>query len=124
MSTAHRKANLQLIYAADLARSLAFYKKLFDAEPVFTSPRYAAFDAGGEALFAIWTGGTRPDATAPRYAEIGIMLATDDEVRQLYEQWRELPEIKIARALHTEVFGSTFLVQDPDGHIIRVCRRD
>ncbi|MGK3958983.1 VOC family protein [Sorangium sp. So ce118] len=124
MSTAPRKANLQLVYVTDVARSTDFYKKVFNAEPAFTSPRYVAFDAGADATFAIWAGGTKPDAAAPRYAEIGIMLASNEEVERLYEEWRKLPEIKIARELYTEVFGSTFLVQDPDGHIIRVCRRD
>jgi predicted enzyme related to lactoylglutathione lyase len=124
MSTEPRKANLQLVYVTDIARSTDFYKKVFDAEPVFTSPRYVAFAAGADATFALWSGGTKPDAAAPRYAEIGIMLASNEEVERLYEQWRKLPEIKIARELYTEAFGRTFLVQDPDGHIIRICRRD
>lgn len=124
MSTIPRKANLQLIYVTDVAHSTDFYSKVFNAPPAFKSPRYVAFDVGADAIFAIWTGGTKPDATAPRYAEIGIMLESNEEVERLYEDWRKLPEIKIARELYTEVFGRTFLVQDPDGHIIRVCRRD
>jgi hypothetical protein len=50
------KPNLQLIYVSDIGRSTTFYKTLFNSEPVFSSPRYVAFSAGGEALFAIWTG--------------------------------------------------------------------
>ena len=33
-------------------------------------------------------------------------------------------DINITREPYTEVFGLTFLVEDPDGHIIRVCPLD
>jgi predicted enzyme related to lactoylglutathione lyase len=116
--------NLQLIYVTDIERSRAFYKKLFKAEPVFSSPRYVAFKAGGEGLFAIWTGGGAPDITAPRFSEIGIMLPSNKDVDHLFDQWQKDPDIKILQEPCTEVFGRTFLVQDPDGHVIRVCPLD
>ena len=118
------KANLQLIYVSDIERSTAFYKTLFKAEPVFASPRYVAFSAGGEALFAIWTGGTTPDLATPRFSEIGIMLPKNEDVDHLYEEWKKNPEIKIAQEPRDEVFGRTFIVHDPDGHIIRVSPLD
>lgn len=124
MITISPKPNLQLIYVSDIERSTNFYKTLFNAEPIFFSPRYVAFAADGEALFAIWTGGTTPDAAAPRFSEIGIMLPSSEEVDLLFEKWRKNPDIKIVREPYTEVFGRTFLVADPDGHIIRVCPRD
>lgn len=124
MNSRSRKANLQLLYVTDVERSTAFYKKVFNAEPVIGSPRYVTFNAGADAIFALWSGGTKPDPATPRYSEVGIMLTSDEEVERLYQEWRELSEIKIVRELYTEVFGNTFLVQDPDGHIIRVCRRD
>ncbi len=118
------KPNLQLIYVTDIAHSSAFYKKLFNAEPVFSSPRYVAFSADDYALFALWTGGIAPDPAAPRFSEIGIMLSSNEKVDKLYEQWNEDPEIKIIQKPYTEVFGRTFLVADPDGHIIRVSPLD
>lgn len=118
------KPNLQLIYVSNIERSTAFYKMLFNAEPVFFSPRYVAFAAGDEALFAIWTGGTTPDVAAPRFSEIGIMLPSSEEVDRLFEQWQQNPDIQIVQEPRTEVFGRTFLVKDPDGHIIRVCPLD
>ena len=42
--------NLQLIYVSDIERSTFFYKTIFKKDPVFTSPRYVAFSASGEAL--------------------------------------------------------------------------
>lgn len=118
------KPNLQLVYVSDIERSTTFYKTIFNAEPLFSSPRYVAFSAGGEALFAIWTGGQKPDATAPRFSEIGIMLPSGEDVLGLFEVWRQNPDIKIVREPYSEVFGLTFLAEDPDGHIIRVCPLD
>ncbi len=122
--TISTKPNLQLIYVSDLERSTAFYETLFDTKPVFTSPRYVAFDAGGEALFSLWTGGVVPDVAVPRFSEVGIMLSSNDEVDSLYEKWQQIPDINIVQEPTTEIFGRFFLVQDPDGHIIRVCPLD
>jgi len=118
------KANLQLIYVSDMERSVSFYKSIFKTDPLFSSPRYVAFNAGGEALFALWTGGTSPDQTIPRFCEIGIMLSSNEAVDHLFEEWKGKPDITIVQEPRTEVFGRTFLVKDPDGHMIRVCPRD
>jgi predicted enzyme related to lactoylglutathione lyase len=118
------KANLQLIYVSDISRSTDFYKKLFEAEPAFSTPRYVAFGAGKDALFALWTGGEQPDPEIPRYSEIGIMLPTSSDVDMLHAKWQEIAEINIVRPPYDEVFGRTFLVKDPDGHLIRVSPLD
>ena len=83
-----------------------------------------AFSAGGEALVAIWAGGTAPDSGTPRFSEIGIMVPSNEDVERLFEEWQKDSDIKILQEPCTEVFGRTFLVQDPDGHIIRVCLLD
>jgi predicted enzyme related to lactoylglutathione lyase len=123
--TKSRKPNLQLIYVANIERSTAFYKTIFNAEPTFSSPRYVVFTAGGDAYFALWSGAdTEPDMNAPRFSEIGIMLPSDEEVECLCEDWKKNSTIKFSQEIHTAVFGRTFLVEDPDGHIIRVCSMD
>ncbi len=122
--TTPTKPNLQLVYVSDIERSTDFYKTIFNSEPVFSSPRYVAFSAGSEALFAIWSGGTTPDIAAPRFSEIGIMLPSNEDVERLFEEWQKNANIKIIQEPCTEVFGRTFLAQDPDGHIIRVCPLD
>ncbi|MDE1482922.1 VOC family protein [Xenorhabdus bovienii] len=124
VETVSPKPNLQLVYVSDIEHSTAFYKTIFNAEPIFASPRYVAFSAGGEVLFAIWSGGTKPDRAIPRFSEIGIMLPSGKDVDRCFEEWRKNPEIKIVQEPHTEVFGRTFLAEDPDGHIIRVCPLD
>ncbi len=124
MIKASPKPNLQLVYVSDINRSTSFYKTLFNTDPVFESPRYVAFSAGGDALFAIWSGGAMPDASVPRYSEIGIMLPSSEDVDNLFEEWKNNSNIKIIQEPSTEIFGRTFLVEDPDGHIIRVCPLD
>jgi catechol 2,3-dioxygenase-like lactoylglutathione lyase family enzyme len=119
-----RSPNLQLIYVSDIERSTHYYSKIFNYKPIFKSPRYVVFTIDGEAQFAIWSGGTTPDNTVPRFCEIGIMLPSDKAVETLFEDWKKSDEIKFSRDLYTEVFGLTFLVEDPDGHIIRVCSVD
>ncbi|WP_323855385.1 VOC family protein [Xenorhabdus koppenhoeferi] len=118
------KPNLQLVYVSDIERSTTFYKTLFNAEPIFSSPRYVAFPADKEAIFAIWSGGEKPDSAVPRFSEIGIMLPSEENVDQLFEKWQKNPNIAIKQKPYTDVFGRTFLVTDPDGHIIRVCPLD
>lgn len=117
--------NLQLIYVSDIERSCDFYKTIFNAKPIFESPRYVAFsaDASGEALFAIWSGGATPD-NVPRFSEIGLMLSSSEDVDRIYENWKMNPVINVLQEPSTEIFGRTFLIQDPDGHVIRVCQRD
>ncbi|KAA1193634.1 VOC family protein [Photorhabdus heterorhabditis] len=122
--TISSKPNLQLVYVSDIDRSTAFYQTLFNSEPVFSSPRYVAFSAGDEALFAIWSGGTKPDVAVPRFSEIGIMLPSSEDVDRFFAEWQKNPDIKIVQEPYTEVFGRTFLAEDPDGHIIRVCPLD
>lgn len=118
------QANLQLLYVTDIQRSAALYRRLFAADPVFVSPRYVAFSAGGDALFALWSGGDAPHADVPRFVEAGIMLASGEAVDQLYQAWRNDPDLRVAQPPSTEVFGRTFLMLDPDGHRLRVCQRD
>ncbi|MGL4348192.1 MAG: VOC family protein [Chlamydiales bacterium] len=120
------RANLQLVYVSDIERSTEFYKTLFNSDPIFVSPRYVAFSAthNGKALFAIWSGGTSPDLSTPRFSEIGILLSSNEEVNSLFEKWEKVPNITIVKKPYDEVFGRTFIISDPDGHLIRVSPLD
>jgi catechol 2,3-dioxygenase-like lactoylglutathione lyase family enzyme len=115
-------ANLQLIYVSDIQKSTAFYSKLFQLEPVMITPRYVSFAASthGDALFALWTGGEQPDPNTPRFNEIGLMVSNDYQIQTLYQDLQNNPDIQIHSPLKTEVFGATFVIKDPDGHLIRI----
>jgi len=118
--------NLQLVYVTDVERSTSFYKFIFKKNPVFITPRYVAFASSGDALFAIWSGGEKPDSDIPRFSEIGIMLPTGEDVDNLFTEWttQKSTDITVLKEPYTDVFGRTFLISDPDGHIIRVCPLD
>jgi predicted enzyme related to lactoylglutathione lyase len=118
------KPNLHIVYVTDVEVSTHFYKTLFKTDPIFTSPRYVVFSAGGGVEFALWSGAETPDSTTPRFSEIGIQLPTDKDVEDLFKEWLEIKDIKFSREIYSEVFGRTFLVEDPDGHMIRVCSED
>ncbi len=118
--------NLQLVYVSNVERSTDFYRFIFKKEPVFVTPRYVAFPSSGDALFAIWSGGEEPVAEIPRFSEIGIMLPTGEDVDKLFNEWtkQKSRQINVIKEPYTDVFGRTFLISDPDGHIIRVCPLD
>ncbi|OOF29413.1 VOC family protein [Salinivibrio proteolyticus] len=120
------RANLQLVYVSNIDRSVSFYQQLFQCEPVFTSPRYVAFSASeqGDALFALWTGGEQPSPSITRLSEIGIMVPTNDDVDAVFDQWSNNLTINVIQPPYDDVFGRTFVIQDPDGHFVRVAPID
>ncbi|WOP18248.1 VOC family protein [Raineyella sp. LH-20] len=113
--------NLFLVYVRDAAASTRFYRDLFEVDPVFTSPRYVAFEAAPGVLFALWTG--RPEhaiPATPRTAEVGLMVpGSSAAIDALHARWATTG-ITVVEAPHDEVFGRTFVVADPDGNLIRV----
>lgn len=113
--------NLFLIYVRDAAAATTFYRKLFDIEPVFTSPRYVAFEAAPGVLFALWTGRSEYAVPGtPRTCEVGLMVpGSASAVDEIYARW-SAAGVHVAEEPHDDVFGRTFVVTDPDGNLIRV----
>lgn len=116
--------NLFLIYVRDAAESARFYGDLFDMEPTFTSPFFISFDISGGVSFAVWSGedaGARAaDAGETPRHEIGLTLPGGAaEIDARFAQWRA-KGLHVVSEPHDAVFGRTFVVADPDGHLIRV----
>lgn len=67
-----------------------------------------------------------PGKNVPHFSEIGIILPHGEAVDKLYAEWQEQSTFKInvLKEPYTDAFGQTFLIKDPDGHIIRVCFLD
>ena len=118
------KANLQLIYVSDIRYSTVLYTNLLD-EPHTVTPRYVAFSADdkGKSTFALWAG-EKPIPDLKRSNEVGIMLEADSDVDEAFENYKCLPGITVIDPPCNHVFGRSFLLKDPDGHLIRVCSRD
>ncbi|WP_244930050.1 VOC family protein [Nocardioides sp. W7] len=117
--------NLFLVYVTDVERATAFYRDLFEMEPVMTTPRYVPFEVAPGLLFALWGG--RPDQVtpgAPRTSEVGLMVpGSADAVDALFDSWLTR-DVSVVEEPHDEVFGRTFVVADPDGNLIRVSPLD
>ncbi|GAA1327190.1 VOC family protein [Brachybacterium rhamnosum] len=113
--------NLFLVYVRDAERSTAFYRGLLGIEPVFTSPRYVAFEVAPGVLFALWTGRSEHAVPGtPRTSEVGLMLpGPAAEIDKLHERW-VAQGVRSVEPPTDEVFGRTFVVADPDGNLLRV----
>ncbi|PWJ46494.1 Glyoxalase/Bleomycin resistance protein/Dioxygenase superfamily protein [Quadrisphaera granulorum] len=117
--------NLFLVYVSDAAQAAAFYSDLFDMAPVFTSPRYIAFEVAPGVLFAVWTGRSEHAVPATRrLSEVGLMVpGGGGAVDEVYARW-VVKGVTVLEEPHDEVFGRTFVITDPDGNLVRVSPTD
>ena len=113
--------NLFLVYVTDIERATAFYRELFEIEPVMLTPRYVPFQVAPGVLFALWNG--RRDQVAsdtPRASEVGLMVpGSKAAVDDVYDTWAATG-VTVVEEPHDDVFGRTFVIADPDGNLIRV----
>ena len=118
------KPSTLLQYVRDVATSATFYSGILGTAPVEQSPGFALFLLGDGAALGLWQ---RDDVKPPvdaqgGAAELAMVVANPDEVRQLHDAWRALG-VQIAQAPVTLEFGYTFVGVDPDGHRLRVYSR-
>ncbi|WP_447935774.1 VOC family protein [Stenotrophomonas lactitubi] len=118
------KPSTLLQYVRDVATSVAFYSGILGTPPVEQSPGFALFLLGDGAALGLWQrDDVQPPVTAEAgAAELAMVVANPDEVRQLHDAWRALG-VQIAQAPVTLEFGHTFVGVDPDGHRLRVYSR-
>lgn len=115
--------NLFLIYVTDVERSTAFYRDLFDIEPVMVTPRYVPFEVAPGVLFSLWSGGDVHPET-PRTSEVGLMVpGSAAAVDEVFARW-SAKGVTVVEEPHDDVFGRTFVIADPDGNFIRVAPVD
>lgn len=113
--------NLFLTYVTDVERATAFYRDLFELEPVMLTPRYVPFEIAPGVTFAVW--GARAEAVASdpvRTSEIGLNLEGGPAaIEARHAEW-VAKGVRIVEPPHDDVFGRTFVAADPDGNLIRV----
>lgn len=117
--------SLFIIYVTDVAASTAFYSELFEMSPRFTSPRFVEFAVASDVGLALWSGKAESVASATgRTGEVCLNLpGGSDEIVQQHQRWCSLG-VTIVEGLHDDVFGRTFVAQDPDGNLLRVAPVD
>ena len=108
-------------YVADAPASTALYSKLFDAEPVQSSPTFSMFAFPNGGTFGVWgrSDVTPKSETAGGAVEFAFAAKGDDEVKAMHEDWQKLG-LEIIQPPTMMPFGFTFTATDPDGHRLRV----
>ncbi|WP_431791905.1 VOC family protein [Kocuria palustris] len=117
--------NLFIVYVTDVAVSTSFYSKLFRMNPRFTSPRFVEFEVATGAGLALWSGKADSlTSTTGRTSEVCLNLPGGPQVIDgQYQHWCNLG-VTIVQEPHDDVFGRTFIAQDPDGNLLRVAPVD
>ncbi|MEH0146072.1 VOC family protein [Corynebacterium sp. Q4381] len=112
-----------IVYASDIDASVAFYRDLLGLDTDFVSPRYVTFALAEGVSLALWTGSADSlnEATA-RTAEVCLNVPAG-EVAAMFDRWKE-QGVTVLREPYEEVFGTTFVVADPDGNPVRVAPID
>lgn len=117
--------NLFIVYVTDVTVSTAFYSKLFGMNPRFTSPRFVEFEVATGVGLALWSGKADSlTSTTGRANEVCLNLpGGPHDIDEQYQRWCDLG-VTIVQEPHDDVFGRTFIAQDPDGNLLRVAPVD
>lgn len=117
-----RTLNYILLAVADPAASKQFYSNLLGLEPVQNSPTFVLYVLSNGMKLGLWI----KDEIEPKPLPVGgveVTFSEDDEaaVRATYADWSG--KAKVLQEPVAMDFGFTFVVEDPDGHRIRVFAR-
>lgn len=112
-----------IVYVSDIEASVAFYSDLLGLDTDFVSPRYVTFALGTGVSLALWTGSSAAlEGARARTTEVCLNVPAG-EVAATFEQWKG-KGVTVLREPYEEVFGTTFVVADPDDNLIRVAPID
>ena len=117
-----RTLNYILLAVADPAASQKFYSDLLGIEPVESAPTFVLYVLPNGMKLGLWVKeGMEPRPLPAGGVEVTFSEDNDDAVRATYAQWRS--KAKVLQEPVAMGFGFTFVVEDPDGHRIRVFAR-
>ena len=112
-----------IVYVTDIDRSVEFYSDLLELETDFVSPRYVTFALADGVALALWTGNSEVLAHAPARSTEVCLNVNGEEVMDVFQAWTG-KGVDVIKEPHQDVFGTTFVVADPDGNQIRVAPID
>jgi len=111
--------NYILLSVADPARSVAFYSQLLGRQPVENSPTFALYVLDNGIKIGLWIAGEiDPQPKPAGGVEISFSEPDDAAVNATYAKWSEVAPV-VQEPTRMD-FGFTFVVEDPDGHRLRV----
>ncbi|MBU6953562.1 VOC family protein [Hahella sp. HN01] len=110
-----------ILYVSNMPVSTAFYSNVLGKAPVESSPGFSLFVLESGWKLGLWAKQeVKPAADMTGGgAEIGLMLDSKEAVDAALEDLSAM-QAKVIQAPTQMDFGYTFVVQDPDGHRIRV----
>ena len=112
-----------IVYVTDIDRSVEFYSDLLELETDFVSPRYVTFALADGVALALWAGNSEALASATARTTEVCLNINRDEVMDVFQAWSD-KGVDVIKEPHQDVFGTTFVVTDPDGNQIRVAPID
>jgi catechol 2,3-dioxygenase-like lactoylglutathione lyase family enzyme len=109
-----------ILYVADVDRSVAFYREVFEGEPVEHQPGFGMFVSAPGRAWGLWQRESVKPATADVVggAEYCLRVGSREELDALAATWRERG-YPIEQEPTEMDFGYTFVALDPDGHRLR-----
>ncbi len=114
-----------LLYVDDPRKSAAFYGRLFGLQPVEAGPTFCLLVLGERLKLGLWKRADVIPPTAVRGGggELAITVKDEARVNALHGEWASagVPVVQPPKRLD---FGVSFVVQDPDGHRLRVMALD
>lgn len=117
-----RTLNYILLAVADPAASQQFYSGLLGIEPVESAPTFVLYVLPNGMKLGLWSKDEmEPAPLAAGGVEVTFSEDDDSAVRATYEEWKS--KAKVLQEPVAMDFGFTFVVEDPDGHRIRVFAR-
>lgn len=117
-----RTLNYILLAVTDPAASQKFYSGLLGIEPVESAPTFVLYVFPNGMKLGLWIKDEmEPAPLAAGGVEVTFSEDSDAAVRATYAGWRG--KAKVLQEPVAMDFGFTFVVEDPDGHRIRVFAR-
>jgi catechol 2,3-dioxygenase-like lactoylglutathione lyase family enzyme len=117
-----RTLNYILLAVADPAASQQFYSGLLGIEPVESAPTFVLYVLPNGMKLGLWSKDEmKPAPLVAGGVEVTFSEDDDSAVRATYEEWKS--KAKVLQEPVAMDFGFTFVVEDPDGHRIRVFAR-
>ena len=111
--------NYMLLSVADPARSVAFYSRLLGLEPVENASGFALYVLENGVKIGLWIDSEiEPQPKPAGGIELSFSEPDDAAVNATYEKWSTVAPV-VQEPTRMD-FGFTFVVEDPDGHRLRV----
>lgn len=115
--------NSVIFYVSDIQKSISFYTHLLQKNPIHPSSSFAMFALSENLTLGLWDRTcVQPKANWSeefQLHELAFMLPNELRLKQQLHDWQAAGAILIQEIILMD-FGWSFMVQDPDGHRLRV----